>query len=128
MQKLCGKKGRWIQQVVATPCTISPIWRVLFMARLGRPGLSATQKAELWRRWKKGESLSDIGRALGLMGEPACDVFELIAAKHGPQSELSGQHNTEYEARVHLEVGEQAEHGEDIGPELVPLVDEEHRS
>jgi IS30 family transposase len=35
------------------------------MAQMGRPGLSASQKADLWRRWKKGESHSDIGRALG---------------------------------------------------------------
>ncbi len=34
------------------------------MAQMGRPGLSASQKSELWQRWKKGESLSDIGRAL----------------------------------------------------------------
>jgi IS30 family transposase len=34
------------------------------MAQLGRPGLSALQKAELWRRWRDGESLSDISRAL----------------------------------------------------------------
>ena len=35
------------------------------MAQMGRPGLSASQKAELWQRWKNGQSLSDIGRALG---------------------------------------------------------------
>lgn len=35
------------------------------MARTGRPGLSHEQKAELWQRWKAGETLSDIGRALG---------------------------------------------------------------
>jgi len=34
------------------------------MAQLGRPGLSASQKMELWERWKSGQSLSDIGRAL----------------------------------------------------------------
>ncbi len=34
------------------------------MAQRGRPGLSASQKAELWRGWRKGESLSDIGRGL----------------------------------------------------------------
>ncbi len=34
------------------------------MARMGRPGLSDAQKAELWRRWKDGQSLSDIGCAL----------------------------------------------------------------
>ncbi len=35
------------------------------MAHMGRPGLSAVQKAELWHRWKQGQSLSEIGRALG---------------------------------------------------------------
>ena len=35
------------------------------MAQMGRPGLSVLQKAEMWRRWKRGESHSDIGRALG---------------------------------------------------------------
>ncbi len=34
------------------------------MAQIGRPGMSGSQKAELWRRWKEGESLSDISRAL----------------------------------------------------------------
>jgi IS30 family transposase len=34
------------------------------MAQLGRPGLSAEQKRELWQRWKDGQSLSEIGRAL----------------------------------------------------------------
>lgn len=34
------------------------------MARVGRPGMSDVQKEELWRRWRRGESLSDIGRAL----------------------------------------------------------------
>ncbi|MGH2796985.1 MAG: IS30 family transposase, partial [Thermoleophilaceae bacterium] len=34
------------------------------MAQLGRPGLSAEQKRELWQRWKAGQSLSEIGRAL----------------------------------------------------------------
>jgi IS30 family transposase len=35
------------------------------MAQRGRPGLSPEQKWELWSRWKAGESLSEIGRALG---------------------------------------------------------------
>ena len=35
------------------------------MAQRGRPGLSPEQKRELWMRWKAGESLSEIGRALG---------------------------------------------------------------
>lgn len=35
------------------------------MAQRGRPGLSASEKADLWKRWKEGETLSEIGRALG---------------------------------------------------------------
>lgn len=35
------------------------------MARTGRPGLSAGQKTEFWERWSAGQSMSDIGRALG---------------------------------------------------------------
>ena len=35
------------------------------MARVGRPGgLSAAGKKELWKRWRAGESISDIARAL----------------------------------------------------------------
>src|SRR5712691_13205444 len=34
------------------------------MAQLGRPGLSMAQKRELWQRWKAGQSLSEIARAL----------------------------------------------------------------
>jgi hypothetical protein len=35
------------------------------MGYIGRPGWSAAQKADLWQRWKQGQSLSEIGRALG---------------------------------------------------------------
>lgn len=35
------------------------------MARIGRPGMSDAQKREVWRRWKEGWSLSEIGRSLG---------------------------------------------------------------
>ena len=31
-------------------------------------GLSASERADLWQRWKSGQSLSDIGRALGKPG------------------------------------------------------------
>jgi IS30 family transposase len=34
------------------------------MKPIGRPGMSRGEKVELWRRWKAGESLSDISRAL----------------------------------------------------------------
>ncbi len=36
------------------------------MERVCRPCMSAAEKAEVWRRWKRGESVSDIGRALGV--------------------------------------------------------------
>lgn len=35
------------------------------MVQMGRPGMSVGQKHEVWSRWKKGESLSEIGRAVG---------------------------------------------------------------
>ena len=53
------------------------------MARMGRPGLSDSQKSELWQRWKAGESLSDIGRALG---KHAASIFGVVVAKGGISS------------------------------------------
>lgn len=50
------------------------------MAQMGRPGLSASQKAEVWRRWKNGQSHSDIGRALGK--HPA-SIHGVVAANGG---------------------------------------------
>ena len=50
------------------------------MSRTGRPDLSHEQKAELWRRWKAGETLGDIGRALG---KHAASVFGVISAQGG---------------------------------------------
>lgn len=34
------------------------------MAQRGRPGISSQQRAELWSRWQRGETVSDIARAL----------------------------------------------------------------
>lgn len=50
------------------------------MARTGRPGLSAEEKRDLWSRWKAGQSLSDIGRALG---KHAASVFGVLQAHGG---------------------------------------------
>jgi IS30 family transposase len=50
------------------------------MARTGRLGISAEQKIELWRRWKAGETLSDIGRALS---KHAGSIFGVLVAKGG---------------------------------------------
>jgi IS30 family transposase len=38
------------------------------MAKRGRPGLSPAEKADLWKRWKAGECVSDIARALQVPG------------------------------------------------------------
>lgn len=50
------------------------------MARIGRPGMSDAQKREVWRRWKRGQSLSEIGRALGKV--PG-SVHGVVAANGG---------------------------------------------
>ena len=50
------------------------------MAQMGRPGLTAEQKRELWSRWRAGESLSEIGRALG---RQAGSIHGVVAANGG---------------------------------------------
>ena len=47
------------------------------MAQPRRPAISAQEKAELWRRWKQGESLSDIARALERSGGWVFGVLRL---------------------------------------------------
>jgi hypothetical protein len=39
--------------------------KVVFMAQGKRDRLSAEQRTDMWRRWKAGESLHEIGRAFG---------------------------------------------------------------
>src|SRR6202045_581143 len=41
------------------------VLKVVFMAQGKRNRLSAEQRADMWRRWKAGESLHEIGRAFG---------------------------------------------------------------
>lgn len=50
------------------------------MAQMGRPGLSASQKSDLWHRWKNGQSLSEIGLALG---KHAGSIHGVVAANGG---------------------------------------------
>lgn len=45
------------------------------MARLGRPGMSDEMKADLWRRWRSGESISVISRQIGM---PPGSVFTVL--------------------------------------------------
>lgn len=49
------------------------------MPRVRRPRLSVNQKAELWSRWKRGESLSEIARALDRV--PGA-IFQVVV-QHG---------------------------------------------
>ena len=53
-----------------------------------RPRLTAAQKTELWRRWRRGESLNAIGRALGRIAH----VVRYEVARTGgiPQRRASG--------------------------------------
>lgn len=51
------------------------------MARTGRPNrTTAQQRREIWQRWKQGQSLSEIGRALGKV--PG-SVFHVVKANGG---------------------------------------------
>jgi IS30 family transposase len=54
------------------------------MAQMGRPGLSSAKKIELWERWKRGESLSDIGRALGKHAGSVFGVLKLNGGIYRP--------------------------------------------
>jgi IS30 family transposase len=50
------------------------------MTRMGRRGLTERQKTELWERWKQGQSLSDIGQAIG---KHAGSVFGVLRTDGG---------------------------------------------
>ena len=50
------------------------------MAQRGRPGLSPERKAELWDRWRNGQSLSEIGSALG---KHAASIFGVVVRSGG---------------------------------------------
>jgi IS30 family transposase len=50
------------------------------MARRGRWGLTGDQKRELWDRWQRGESLSEIGRALD---KQAGSIYGVLASTGG---------------------------------------------
>jgi IS30 family transposase len=52
-----------VQTVDATPSGIKLLSKVVFLRPGRRFGLSAEQKCDLWRRWKAGQTLHEIGRA-----------------------------------------------------------------
>ncbi|MBN6050694.1 IS30 family transposase [Nonomuraea sp. RK-328] len=47
---------------------------------MGRPGMSDAQKRELWARWKAGESISQIARALD---KPPGSIFTVVKSNGG---------------------------------------------
>lgn len=72
------------------------------MPRIGRPGLTHREKRELWHRWKAGQTLSEIGRALnkhagsvhGVLAvtggiEPRARVRSSRALRLGDREEIS---------------------------------------
>ena len=50
------------------------------MAQIGRPGLSAGKKDELWRRFQAGESFTTIARALG---KPVGSIYGVVRMRGG---------------------------------------------
>ncbi len=63
----------------ATPSGIKLFLKVVFMKPGKRFGLSAEQKLEVWRRWKAGQTLHEIGRAFGK--EPSS--IRCLVSRHG---------------------------------------------
>jgi hypothetical protein len=53
--------------------------KVVFMMQRIRVRLSSAQRADLWRRWKAGQSLHEIGRAFG----KSRVVIHFLLARHG---------------------------------------------
>ena len=70
------------------------------MRNVRRPRVSAAEKAELWARWKRGESISDIARALGRI--PGA-VFQVLST-HGGMAPAPRQRS-----RLALSVAEREE-------------------
>ena len=54
-----------VQTVDATPSGIKLFSRVVFMKQGRRFGFSEEQKLNVWRRWKAGQTLHEIGGAFG---------------------------------------------------------------
>src|SRR5712672_2102588 len=71
--------GGWSQPVDAT-LYLKGEMECALMARRFHRGFTAAEKAELWDRWKRGESLKAIGRAFG---KPSSSIYFLVAPYGG---------------------------------------------
>ena len=69
-----------------------------------RYGLSAEQKAEIWRRWKAGDSVHEIGRAFGKdhgSSQPArSPTYTVTAPNNTPNTAPSSSARTVNSGRV----------------------------
>jgi len=59
------------------------------MPRVGRPGMSAAEKDELWRRWRTGAGHSEIGRVLGKFPASIFAVLRLHGGMMPPKQSRS---------------------------------------
>ena len=61
------------------------------MAKIGRPGLPSDKRQQVWERWKAGDSISDISRAVG---SPPGSIFSILLPHGGiyqaPQRRRAG--------------------------------------
>jgi hypothetical protein len=61
------------------------------MAKIGRPGLPSDRRQQVWERWKAGDSISDISRAVG---SPPGSIFSILlpygAIYQAPQRRRTG--------------------------------------
>jgi len=74
------------------------------MAKMGRPGLSSKQKQELWSRWKNGQSLTEIGLALG---KHAGSIHGVLSSHGGimPRLRTRCAHSLTLAEREHISRG-----------------------
>src|SRR5437773_11486717 len=75
---MSASKG-WSQPVVATLDLSGKRWSVGWNEDF-HGGFTAAEKAELWDRWKRGESLKAIGRAFG---KQSSSIYFLVAPQGG---------------------------------------------
>src|ERR1700721_1296702 len=75
----------WSQQVDATPSDVRLLCKRWCAMRPGqRFGLSAIEKNEIWRRWKAGQTLHEIGRAFDKPHSSIrCLLFVFVLATSG---------------------------------------------
>jgi hypothetical protein len=67
------------QAVDATPSGINLFSKVVFMKQRRRFRLSVERKSDVWRRWKVGQTLHEIGRAFG---KPHNSI-RCVVSRHG---------------------------------------------